>query len=69
MQGEKGIPNRYPFPRAEQLSAAMAKHSVGDHEVSIIEHLYSIITEIGNGLGLARLLHTGGSRHGCQTSR
>ncbi|CAA6656278.1 unnamed protein product [Spirodela intermedia] len=67
-QGEKGIPNKYPFTRAEQLSAAMAKHSFGDHEVSVIEQLHSTITEIGNGLGLARLLHTGGSRHACQTS-
>uniref|UniRef100_A0A1D1XXL3 WASH complex subunit 7 n=3 Tax=Anthurium amnicola TaxID=1678845 RepID=A0A1D1XXL3_9ARAE len=67
-KNEKGTPNKYPFKRAEHLSATMAKYSFRGHEVNIVDQLRSIITEMGNGLGLVRLLHTGGSRQACRIS-
>ncbi|MQL83965.1 hypothetical protein Taro_016452, partial [Colocasia esculenta] len=61
-KNEKSTSNKYPFTRAEQLSATMVKHPFRGHEVNIMDQLCCIITEMGNGLGLIRLLHTAASR-------
>ncbi|XP_078447985.1 uncharacterized protein LOC144716663 isoform X2 [Wolffia australiana] len=67
-KGEKQMCGKYPFVRAEQLSATMEKISSNDGSTNIISQLYSMIMDIGNGLGLARLLYTGETRHAYETS-
>ncbi|ERN13296.1 hypothetical protein AMTR_s00041p00059380 [Amborella trichopoda] len=71
-KNDKGYLDKYPFSRAEELNEATGKKDVEVEELSILEQVCSLLTEIGNVVGFAKILQTGSLRHACtisQTSR
>ncbi|KAL4188041.1 hypothetical protein AMTRI_Chr09g21880 [Amborella trichopoda] len=71
-KNDKGYLDKYPFSRAEELNEATGKKDVEVEELSILEQVCSLLTEIGNVVGFAKILQTGSLRHArtiSQTSR
>ncbi|XP_077235545.1 uncharacterized protein LOC143877406 isoform X2 [Tasmannia lanceolata] len=68
-KSDKGATNKFTLGHAEDLNAAIGKVTFGDHELSFLEQLHCVITEMGNALGLVRSLRAGCSRHACSISR
>ncbi|XP_072966494.1 uncharacterized protein [Typha angustifolia] len=66
-QNNKGALNTRPFRQGE-LKFALGKFAVGGHGVTFPQQVQSIITRIGNALGLMRILLAGCSRYSCSIS-
>ncbi|OVA07692.1 WASH complex subunit 7 [Macleaya cordata] len=64
----KETTNGYPLARVEEQNGAV-KLPCTDDELRFLERLHCIITEMGNVLGLVRVLQAGCSRHVHHTSR
>ncbi|XP_058104666.1 uncharacterized protein LOC131248403 isoform X5 [Magnolia sinica] len=68
-QGDRGATNKSGMVEAEELNVTIGKLPLADHELSFLEQLRCIITEMGNVLGFVRSLRAGDSRHTGRISR
>ncbi|XP_019055712.1 PREDICTED: WASH complex subunit SWIP-like isoform X2 [Nelumbo nucifera] len=66
---EEGSIRNNPFIQGDQHNLTMGKLFFEDHELRYLEQLRYIISEMGNVLGLLRILKAGCSRHVCNISR
>ncbi|XP_072994798.1 uncharacterized protein [Typha latifolia] len=66
-KNNKGALNTRPFRQGE-LKFALGKFAVGGHGVTFPQQVQSVITRIGNALGLMRILLAGCSRYSCSIS-
>ncbi|KAJ4950569.1 hypothetical protein NE237_027401 [Protea cynaroides] len=67
--GERLETNSNPFLRGEEHDLFMGKLFFNDQELSFLDQLRCIISEMGNILGLLRILQAGVSRHLFSISR
>ncbi|KAF8379323.1 hypothetical protein HHK36_028757 [Tetracentron sinense] len=68
-KSDEGAVNINTLLQGQEHKLTMGKLFLGDHELSFLERLCCIVTEIGNVLGLIRILRAGGSHHACSISR
>ncbi|XP_058104663.1 uncharacterized protein LOC131248403 isoform X2 [Magnolia sinica] len=68
-KGDRGATNKSGMVEAEELNVTIGKLPLADHELSFLEQLRCIITEMGNVLGFVRSLRAGDSRHTGRISR
>ncbi|XP_043716643.1 WASH complex subunit 4-like isoform X2 [Telopea speciosissima] len=68
-KGNEGETRGNPFLRGEKHDLFTGKLFFGVQELNFLDKLRGIINEMGNILGLLRILRAGGSRHLCSISR
>jgi WASH complex subunit 7 len=60
LQGNKGNPNGYPYERAETIKKDIRKMGLVDGGLTSLEHFRHLISEMGNALGIVRMVRSGG---------
>lgn len=59
-KGNKGNPNGYPYERAETIKKDIRKMGVVDGGLTTLDHFRHLISEMGNALGIVRMVRSGG---------
>lgn len=59
-KGNKGNPNGYPYERAETIKKDIRKMGLVDGGLTSLEHFRHLISEMGNALGIVRMVRSGG---------
>lgn len=59
-KGNKGNPNGYPYERAETIKKDIRKMGFVDGGLTSLDHFRHLISEMGNALGIVRMVRSGG---------